>query len=76
LYVDYKNRIISPAELNEKDFKLAMKAVLKYVDFCNSILLTLKNLDEKSLHSYCKISRTKKFREILESVFSRCTSKE
>jgi len=76
LYVDYKNRIISPSDLQEEDFKLALKTVLKYMDFCNSFFATLKNLDKKTLDSYSKFSKTKEFREIIESVFSSCTSRD
>lgn len=76
LYVDYRNKTISPSDLKEEDFKLAMKTVLKYMSFCDNILSTLKSLDKATLNSYCKLSKTKQFREFLESVFSSCTSKD
>ena len=76
LYVDYKNKIISPADLKEDDFKLALKTVGNYVIFCENLLSTLLQLDEQTLNSFRKISMTQQFKEQLESIFSNCISKD
>lgn len=74
LYVDYRNKTISPSDLKEEDFKLALKTVANYVIFCENLLSTLRELDENNLNNFRKISKTKQYRELLETVFSSCAS--
>jgi AbiV family abortive infection protein len=76
LYVDYNNKILSPSDLTESDFRISLKTSMGYIMICNNLIESIRKIsddDFKKINVFCN---TKRFNNFLSTMFSSCVSKE
>lgn len=71
LYVDFRNQLLKPQDLDKEQFELTIISCLKHFNLCNNILEIVKTSSPEVLEFWQKQSNKKEFKEIVSLFFSK-----
>lgn len=71
LYVDFRNQIMKPQDLTKVEFESIIKACLKHINLCDTIIEIVKTASPEILAEYQKQSNTEEFRKLISPFFQK-----